>query len=272
MVTVVKGLKPDGTKCVFSIDGYLKENLDEAIKRVTKRNWDYVAVVSGYSGVGKSNFAQGCARYCSEWFDHTYIAFSDDEFIKITNECPEFSSVVLDESFQSLNTKVTNSIAFLRIVNHLQLIRQKHLFIFLCLPNFFDLSKGIAIFRSSHLFLVYADDKGERGYFVAFDRDAKRNLYIKGGKYLNYHAVEGNFYGRFPKQKAIDENAYLAMKRKNLLEQEKTIDRTTKARQVRNNFVRYLFNTKKWKKETIAKAGGIDRKTVYNILKQNGKK
>lgn len=266
MVKVIKGKRFDGNAWVIGIDGYLKKNLDSVIKRVREKNWDYVSVISGYSGVGKSNFSITLARYCDEKFDEKQIAFTAEDFIRITNECDEFSSVVLDESFASLNTKISNSVAFLRIINHLQLIRQKRLFIFLNLPNFFDLSKGIAIFRSSHLFLVYANTKGDRGFFTVFDREAKKNLYIKGGKFLNYHAVKSNFYGRFSKQKAIDEKVYEKLKRQHLLAQNEQGDSLNKDKLARDKMVTFLVSSKKFKQKEISEMSGLSKKTIYNIL------
>jgi len=220
MARVECGKTKEGKKCIITIDGYLKKILDKAIVRVKKHNWDYVCVISGYSGAGKSTLARTIARYCDHEFNENKIAFTDTEFIEKTNTMPEFSAIVLDESFESLNTKVTNSRAFLRIINHLQIIRQKHLFIILCLPNFFDLSKGIAVFRTNHLFVVYADEGGIRGRFMAFGRNEKRKLYVRGAKYMDYHAQKSNFYARFYRNGIIlDEEIYEDMKRKHLMAQ-----------------------------------------------------
>lgn len=268
MVKVISGLNiQKNAKCIFYLDGNLKKNLDATKIRVKQKNWDYVAIITGICGVGKSNFSQSVARYCAESFDETYICFTAEQFISVTNRCDEFSAVVLDESFASLNTRVSNSSSFLRIVNHLQLIRQKHLFIFLCLPNFFDLSKGIAIYRSSHLFLIYADSEGNRGRFCAFDRNGKRQLYIKGGKYLNYHAVESNFYGKFTKQKVLDEKIYDGMKMKHLLEQE-TKGIQSKDKITRDNFIEYLHKESKLTQKQICEIGDICQKTVSNALQR----
>ena len=200
MVVITKGLRPDGTPCTFYMDSTLANNFDAVIKRV-KRGWDYCACTSGLPGVGKSNFSFNCARYCCEWFDKSYVTFTAQEFIKVTSECSEYSSVVLDESFATLNTRISNSKDFLQICNHLSILRQKHLFIFLNIPNFFDLNKSIALWRCSHLFVVYANEEGYRGRFIAFDRPSKRELYVDGSKYIDYECVDGNFTGRFIKQK-----------------------------------------------------------------------
>lgn len=89
MVVVIKGKKPNGEPCPIYVDGYLQKNLDRVIDWVKNKNYDYVAIICGLPGVGKSNFAQNVARYCDTEFTEKNIAFSDDEFITITNNATE---------------------------------------------------------------------------------------------------------------------------------------------------------------------------------------
>jgi len=261
---VLRGKRKDGTAMLLSVDPYLQKTLTEAKKR-NKNNWDYVALVCGYSGAGKSTFAQSAARFLDPTFDETHIAFNDDDFIKITNELPDYSAVVLDESFQSLNSRISQSSVFLKIINHLQIIRQKRLFIFLCLPNFFDLSKGVAIFRASHLFLVYAQDDGTRGRFVAFDRNAKRLLYIKGGKYMDYNAVKGNYYAKYWEDFVVPEEIYGAMKKEHLQSQGMN-ERKDIKKEILKNLVLYLRKSAKLKIKEIAELGKTNDSSIKHLL------
>lgn len=235
MVKVYRGLGYDGKPCRVVINHHLKDTLDMAIERVTKHNWDYVCVIAGLPGSGKSTFARTPAKYCCKWFDESYIAFTGDDFIRITNDCPKYSSVILDESFQSMNSKVTMTEDFLRIINHLQIIRQKNLFIFLCLPNFFDLSKNIAVFRTSHLFVVYATDEGQRGRFMAFGRKQKRKLYILGNRFMDYDCVRSNFNGSFSLNPTIiNDKLYEDMKMSHLQSQRDEIGRQKREKAEKN--------------------------------------
>ena len=186
---VQSGLDVNGNECSFYLDDNLKIALDTAKDRV-KKDWDFCSCCVGTSGAGKSSFIRAVAKFCDPDFTHKNIAFTSEQFIEITNSCPKFSAVVLDEAFLSMNSRQTMSKDFQIIINHLQLIRQKNLFIFILLPNFFDLSKNVAIFRTSHLYLVYADDDGKRGKFLVFGRNEKRLLYIKGSKIIDVEAYE----------------------------------------------------------------------------------
>jgi hypothetical protein len=224
MVVVKKGV--EGKEATFYIDGNLKKNLDAIVPRVRNDGWDYVGLITGLPGAGKSTFSTYLARYLCPWFDDTYICFTAEEFIKKTATCPEYSAVVLDESFQDMNTRSGLTSAFKRVLNHLQLIRQRHLFIFLILPNFFDLSKHVAIFRANHLFFIYeyaGENRKNRRSFIAFDRETKKLLYIKGSKYINYNAQKANFKGWFAQKPSmgqiIDQREYDRRKREHLIKQ-----------------------------------------------------
>jgi adenylate kinase family enzyme len=245
----------------------MRGELSKVKDKVLHHNWDYVAVVAGLPGSGKSTFARGCAKYLCEWFDSSYVAFTAEEFIKITNNAPEFSAIVLDEAFQALNTRVTMSPDFLRIVNHLQLIRQKHLFIFLCLPNFFDLSKGIAVFRTSHLFVTYASKEGQRGRVLAFGRDTKRKLYVKGSRYMDYNCVRSNFHCSYYKNRDIlDEPNYLSKKKQHLLDQDKKIDKKKKPKMFRDVWIKEAKRRTLLTDEQIGLIFNLSRRRVSEIL------
>jgi len=271
MVIVASGVTPEGKPCEFYLDANLKVAWDEVKKVVGTKSekgldWDYVALVCGLPGTGKSNFSQNGARYCCPWFDESYICFSAEDFIELTNKCKRNSAIILDESFASLNTKVSKSGEFLSIINHLQLIRQKNLYIFLCLPNYFDLAKGVAIYRSHHLFTVYSPEFGKRGSFGAWGREEKKMLYILGQKFMNYHAEPVNFRGRFVKSKCVDEKKYLAKKRAHLLKQEEIPMTTVKSAISRDKVIDWMTHNTKLTQPEIAGIAGISLRTVTNIV------
>ena len=264
---VLRGLHHSGKPMFLKVDPKLQRTLNDVIKRVKEKNWDYVAIVAGLPGAGKSTMAQTLAKYCDETFDESKIAFSDEDFIRITNEVPEYSSVILDESFQSLNAKISMSSAFLRIINHLQIIRQKHLFVFLCLPNFFDLSKGVAVFRASHLYVAYPNEVGDRGRFLAFDRDAKRELYIRGSKYMNYNAIKANYFGQFWENDVVPEKLYERMKLTHLQSQGKDNKTTTKKENQRDALINYLRKEHSHSTDELMNITNLSRSQICTILR-----
>ena len=268
------GVGPDkeGKFCPVKIHLLHKETLDLAKTRVKVKNWDYVAIIAGLPGSGKSTLARVCAKYCSPSFNLNYVAFTADEFVKITNECEEFASVILDESFASLNSRTTMTPDFLKVINHLQIIRQKHLFIFLCLPNFFDLAKGIAIFRASHLFVTYPSESGDRGPFLAFDRDSKRKLFVKGMKYMDYNCVKANFIGDFWKNEAIiDEEEYEKMKKQHLLAQEKDAEVKIEGNYKRDHVIYRLHKEFGFKPQILSDLFKLSVSQTYEVIRNQEK-
>ncbi len=268
MVVKQSGKNWKGEVCYVTLDGYLYETLSNVKEVVSKKDFDYVAIVSGDPGMGKSNFAITCCKYLDPNFNIDSIAMTADEFIQKSTDFPPGSAIMLDESFASLNSKVGRSADFLRILNHLQIIRQKNHYIFLCLPNFFDLQKSISIYRSRHLFVVYGGDFGTRGRFVAFGKDEKRLLYIKGLKFMDYNCVPSNYYGTFGKQKAIDNKDYEAKKLKHLLEQNKQIaGNRSPVYTERNNLILFL-SEQGIKTKRIAEAAGMELRNIQLIIRK----
>jgi len=200
------------------VDGYLKSNLDIVKDAVLKDGWDYVSCIAGIPGAGKSTLAQQICKYLDPNFSIDNICFTMKEFREKTSVGTKGQAFMLDESFADLNAQLTRDPQFIATMNHMQVIRQKGLFLILVLPDFFSLSKNIAIFRSSHLFVVYAETY-KRGRFSAFDREAKRELYIMGKPYVNYQCVQPNFRGAFGKEWFVDFQEYEKKKHDHLLSQ-----------------------------------------------------
>jgi adenylate kinase family enzyme len=203
-------------------------NLQKSKIAVLKKGWDYVCIVSGIPGVGKSTFAQALAKYLDPDFESKQICFTAKEFKDKTSVGEKGQAFILDESFADMNSNLSRSPEFIALVNHLQLIRQRNLFIILVLPDFFSLAKNIAIFRSNHLFVPYSVDYA-RGDVAVFDREAKRELYIKGKIFINYQASPPNFRTDYQGDWFCDLEDYLARKTKHLQELAQVKEKGAKA-------------------------------------------
>jgi hypothetical protein len=274
-MVLFKTLNDDGLEVEHYIDGYLKTNLDEIKDSVLNKGWDYIAVVSGIPGVGKSTLAQTICKYLDPTFNtKDRICFNgtgEEGLVQRTTNGSLGQAYMLDESFETMNTKVSRSSEFVRIMNHLQLIRQKGLFIILCLPNFFDLNKGIAIFRTTHLFVVYHDNF-KRGYFGAFGRDGKRILYVKGNKYVDYNCIKPNFKGRFTKEWIANQKQYDELKLGHLQSQSvRKAEEPLERYEPLHNLIKYMRENGKSTRE-LAELTGLSQRWVQQILRKDGEK
>ncbi|MBS3099353.1 hypothetical protein J4462_04015 [Candidatus Pacearchaeota archaeon] len=255
-------------ECHIYMDGILHENLEEIKRIVMKKDFDYVAVISGRVGKGKSVFGQQLAKYFDTSFDISRVCFSAREFIEVTTSCPKHSAVILDEAFESLNTKISMSPEFLKIQNHLSIIRQRNLFIFLILPSFFDLHKSLALNRTQHLFHIYGKGFGDRGRFAAFSPDNKRILYIRGSKYHDYNAWRPNIRGRFTAKYVLDRAEYEKKKLNHLLSQSAKLE-TLNVRDIQKiKLVGHLKINEGWKIKKLSEIMGISKQGVYDMVKK----
>jgi hypothetical protein len=205
----------------FSMDGYLKSNLDIA-KIEIRRDWDMIFCVDGPEGSGKSVFSMQAAWYCYPKFTIDNIAFNPNQFRRCVLGQPKYSAIVYDEAYTGLSSRATMSVINRALVSMLTEIRQKNLFIFVVLPCFFDLDKYVALWRSRILIHVYTHGF-QRGYFSFFNYDKKKELYLLGKKFYSYFKPKSNFIGRFTNTYVVDEVEY--RKRKNIAASKREEDR-----------------------------------------------
>lgn len=268
MAIVTSGLTHEGKPATYGLDDYMKENLDAVKERVENGKWDNKIIIAGYSGVGKSHTVQYFAKYLDPNFTADNYCFSIDEFIEKASTCPPYTAIVLDESFDSMNSKASLSKEFQKVISFLQIIRQKNLYIFLLLPNFFDLQKSVALYNTNLLIVAYTDERGKRGRYAVFDRDRKKNLYIRGYKMMNYSAEKPNFRGKVPVTCVIDWARYEEKKKEHLLQQMKQDEHEQKSRpsRERDRAICYLKEIVGLSVERIMDITRMPQRTVYDSI------
>jgi len=171
-----------------------------------------VGICDGRVGVGKSSLAQQIAAYIDPYFNIQQITFDAETFSKAVLNAKKKSAIVFDEALSGLNIRRTMSGINIMLTSLLTEIRQKNLFILLCLPSIFDLDKSMAIHRSS--FLIHVYNKGfKKGYYMFYGRRTKSKLFASEWARKTYsYNVRPNFYGYFGKGYIVDEEAYRKLK------------------------------------------------------------
>jgi len=95
----------------FFIDNIAKKNLDEVRYRVLKKDFDFVSIIDGREGSGKSVLAQQLASYLDPNFTLDNIVFTSTDFIaKIKDpKVKKGSCIILDEAFNAINSRASMS-------------------------------------------------------------------------------------------------------------------------------------------------------------------
>ncbi len=197
----------------YGIDINLKANLDICTK-FNQSNADSLIITAGIEGSGKSYLTMQAAYYLDRTFTADRMCFTADEFVDSCIDAKQYQAVVFDEAISTLFNRQAMTKDSIRINKMLAQIRQKNLYMFICIPNFFYLDEIPAVIRSRALIHVY--QKGlDRGYFKFFNTPKKKQLYKRNKKAFTYYGIAPNFSGRFVDYNVLGQ-AYLDKKLKAL--------------------------------------------------------
>lgn len=210
MVIVIKRNKE------FYMDGRLNAKLDE-YRRLIRQDRDYVYIVDGKEGSGKSVFSMQIAKKLDPDFTVDNIVWSIEDFKNKIMTLPKYSAVMFDEAFRGFSSRATLSTINKKLIQLLMECRQRNLHIIMVLPSFFELERYPALHRSEILAHVY-EKNGQRGYFCLFGNEQKKNLYILGKKFMSYSKPRAKFIGRFTNNYVVPEEDYRKKKEFSLRE------------------------------------------------------
>ncbi len=248
------------------IDGFLKSNLDKA-KEIIRKDWDIVFVYDGYEGSGKSVKAMQDCFYFDNTFNMDRVCFDPREFTRAIKKAQPYQAVLYDEAFTGLNARAAMSLINRTLVKMLAEIRQKRLFVGIVMPTFFDLDRYVALWRSRALIHVYMGKNFQRGFFMFFNMERKKQLYVLGKKYYSYYKPPANFKGRFTNTYVLDEVEYRKRKRDSLMKRGSDQEKRLMEEQVRNSMFERLVGFEGITNVQKAKILGIPEGTYYYKLK-----
>ena len=224
------------------IDRALRPELDKVRNMVLKKDRDWVTVIDGEEGVGKSVLAQHIAKYLDPNFGLDKLVFTADDFIKAIKspDNKKGTAIVLDEAFNAANARSSMSEVNRSMAGVATEMRQKNLFIIIVLPSFFDLDRYFALWRCKSLFHVYFTNNEDRRYII-FPKTQKKYLYLAGKKTYNYTKPRSPFPPMvFPHVYTVDEDEYRKKKSKAFVK--RTVSNQAKKwLQQRNAYIRYCI-------------------------------
>jgi hypothetical protein len=243
----------------YSMDGYLYDKLVQ-YKNLINKDWDFMFVVDGMEGAGKSVFAQQLAKFLCKDFTVNEICFTPEEFIATINKAPKYSAIVFDEGMRGSSSRAAMSSVNRMLNITFAEMRQRNLFVIIVIPSFFEMDKYPAIHRSRVLFHITTTKQLQRGIYKAYHYETKKYLYLMGKqKGYSYSVTKPNYFGRFSGKYAVDEEAYRKKKHDSLKQMLGTDASSTNRREDRyRNICLSLIS--------FFKARGINTKEVASAI------
>ncbi|RKX64861.1 MAG: hypothetical protein DRP42_05735 [Tenericutes bacterium] len=234
--------------------------------RVKKRNGDMVYgfeldsesklyITDNYTITHNSVLAQQIACYWTYAIWKAYdilvpfdtkdnIVFHGSELIKKGNKLGrkhKYGTLIFDEAGADLEGVKAMQKTTQNVKDFFRECGQYNMLNILCLPEFFDLPKGIATNRSNALIDCYVtvdeNDMWERGKFNFYSAPSKKKLYRYGKKDADYSATKCDYYGDWDNVYVLDEKEYKAMK----IEALKTREVMSKREEKRTSYLKGAF-------------------------------
>lgn len=257
------------------MDRLIKAELEKVKHRVLTKDRDFIAIVDGEEGVGKSVLAQQIAAFLDPEFNLDKIVFTSDDFIKIIKDpnTKKGSCIVLDEAFAAANSRSCLTEVNRAMIGIATEMRQKNLFILMVIPSFFDLDKYFALWRCRALFHVYFTPDEDRHY-ILFPRDSKKVLYLLGKKTYNYSKPQAPFPPcKFFNTYTVDETAY-RLKKSEAFKKRTVSNMARRWFNQRNAYIKYIMKALGLTQDEVAKIPtqyGVDpvnQQQISNIMKE----
>lgn len=232
----------------------MRQQLDVVKNKVLTKDLDWVVVIDGEEGVGKSVLAQQIAKYLDNNFILDNLVFTADKFIEQIKSTKngKGTAIVLDEAFNAANARASMSEVNRSIAGVATEMRQKNLFILIVLPSFFDLDRYFALWRCKALIHVYFSEQDRRQY-ILFPKNLKKYLYLAGKKTYNYSKPRSPFPPiHFPNYYTVDEMEY-RNKKANAFKKRTVSNQARRWLMQRDAYIKYVLKVMGMSLEEAAK-------------------
>lgn len=222
----------------YSIDNWTAQQLDKIKALINKKDRDYVIIIDGEEGTGKSTFASQIAYYVDRTFNMERMCLTPSDFKEKIANAEKGQAVVFDEAYTGLASRTALSEINKSLVEMMMEMRKKNLFVILCIPSFFYLEKYAALHRARALFHCYFKD-GNPGRYLVYNQKKMRMLYLVGKKKMSYNFPSVHKKCKFWQGTPLDWTKYEEKKITALKGKQKT-SRTEK-QQLQRNFLCWLW-------------------------------
>ncbi len=186
-------------KISYAIDKKMISLLDSVKNYISKRDKDYVMLMDGYEGSGKTTFAIQCGKYVDPTLNLDRVCMAPDEFKSAIIGAKKGQCVIYDEAVTGLTAGASITRVGRILKSMMMQMRQKNLFVIVILPVIFEFNKYAVLSRARFFFHIY-ESKGRMGFYVGFNKKYTRMTYLQGKKTHSYKIrsrFNGRFYGKF---------------------------------------------------------------------------
>jgi len=193
-----------------------KRILDKAYHKLKDKDKDFVLLIVGTEGKGKTHLGLNCAEYwCkinpNDKEDINRVGLSADEYIQGIRLANKTQYVMFDEAGDGFYSRDSSTTTSKRMVKLLMVIRGKNLFHILILPSFFDVDVYIRKHRVRGLFLIT-----ETGRCSFYDKPRIDEIIRKCEKFKRIFGIKPCFTDTYPKYTGLLSKQYLEKKEKKI--------------------------------------------------------
>jgi len=224
-----------------------------------RKDHDWIMVIDGREGKGKSTFGMQIGATVDENFSEKNIAMNFTQFVELIEKAPPYSAVLFDEAGTALFSRESMTKMNILLTKLFMTIRQRNLLIILCIPSFYFIDSYIREARIDCLLHII-----QRGDYYAFDDKKCKHLTTNYGKYRTFPFKERSFFGHFnvttPPQ--INLQNYRQIKEESMKLQLDEAKAFTAKLDAKNKDV-----SKIWDTSQAANALGITIKAVHEKIK-----
>jgi len=254
-------------------DNYLHDNMQLILEKAIPNKWDCLGIIFGKEGAGKTTLASQLAMFCDHNFTLDHTVFTPEEFLQVTDNCKEESSILWDEAITGATAQQQGNEISQAVISRLTTIRRKKLKIFICFPYLHMLNK---YFISRCLFSIYVYAKGfdKRGYMYFYNQKRSEVLYELMKNRYSYNPlaalrkVKSSFYCTYPNHLCLPEEEYQDKKEESTRSNAKPSYKELKYRTALAILIDHVTKKKMLNYSNISKLISVKRDTIRVLLNE----
>jgi len=219
------------------------------IRKGIENDFDYVIIVDGPEGGGKSTFAAHAKAMYDGAYNLENVCYDSTDLLKIMQTAKKGQCVILDEAVTSFMSRTSLDRFQVRLIQAFSIVRERNLVFFLLIPNLGLLDKAL---QTRAVYRIWVYPKGQnRGYSKIYY--SQRTPWTTGKP---WHAEAWHY--EFPKLPDDFEKEYKKFKTREMMKKLKEYDDEIKYEKVR-------------KEKEKRKVKGVKTQLIIDYLKDNPK-